>query len=93
MKTFVICTVPTAYQSTSIHRLCGGYQKLLSGELQFKKEFPSEIEAKSFLRGRVKYLEGCGYITPDQLSEMWKDIRMYGQVSFDAATATIEIEY
>lgn len=90
MKTRITATAPTAYQSRSLSAFGMPVKKLLDGSYTSEEEFESYEEAKKYLIQKANDWYNSHNTTEDELDEMLSDIEMYGNLTLDAVTASIE---
>ena len=82
----IIATAPTVYQYKSLTYFGMPIEDLPDGSFQAEQEFDSEQEAKEFLTQRAEmYFE-----TEEELKDAIEDIKTYGILRLDAASAHIE---
>ena len=83
----IICTVPTRHQIYTLSSLSrGNYGHCPDGSLVWNEEFPTNADAKDYLRQRAYQLAYDRH----ELREMESEISTYGSLTFDTVTARIE---
>jgi hypothetical protein len=85
----VIATAPTTYQLNSVRQFGSPITSHRDGSHVFSQSFETEEMAKEYLKERAHlYYKD----TEEELNEAIDDIEMYGCLSIDAVTASIEEE-
>jgi len=85
MKVAIVCTTPE--NSKAIKTLCGaGVKKNPDGSLSFKKEFDTKVDATQWLYDRAYEIAKDVH----ELKAYNSQIRVYGQLTYDVATAKIK---
>ena len=85
----VIATAPTTYQLTSVRQFGSPITSYVDGSHVFSQSFETKGEAKEYLKERAHLYYND---TEEELNEAIDDIEMYGCLSIDAVTASIEEE-
>ena len=85
----VIATAPTTYQLNSVRQFGSPITSHRDGSHVFSQSFETEGEAKEYLKERAHLYYND---TEEELNEAIDDIEMYGCLSIDAVTASIEEE-
>lgn len=92
MKTRITATAPTVYQSRSLAAFGMSINpvKNLDGSYTAEEEFESYEEAKKYLIQKAHGWYNSHDTTEEELNEMLADIEIYGNLTLDAVTASIE---
>lgn len=91
MKVYIVCKVPTAYQSSSVFKLMGTVSiNGMTGEVWAKQEFQNKKEAIQWLNDKAYSLYSDGTFEAWEHKEAMQEIKKYGSLTYDAATARIE---
>jgi hypothetical protein len=84
MKVAIVCTAP---EKAKIKKLCGsGIKKNSDGTFTFKQEFDTKVDATQWLYDRAYEIAKDVY----ELKAYNSQIRVYGQLTYDVATAKIK---
>jgi len=83
----VIATAPTTYQLNSVRQFGSPITSHKDGSHVFSQSFETEERAKEYLKERAHLYYNN---TEEELNEAIDDIEMYGCLSIDAVTASIE---
>jgi hypothetical protein len=85
MKVAIVCEAPE--KSKAIKTLCGsGIKKNPDGSLTFKREFDTKVDATQWLYDRAYEIAK----DDQELKAYNSQIRVYGQLTYDVATAKIK---
>ena len=92
MQAKIICSVPTVYQASSISTLMGNTPiQTPQGNLVDVRTFPTTKQAIQWLKDRAYKLYSEGTFEGWEYKEAMGEIKKYKSLTYDAATARIEV--